>query len=218
MYHTYPPSTSSTNGTNAIIYVSDIYGVPLLQNKLLADSLARANYTVIMPDLFNGDAIPVSSPEGPALNLTEWRTRHAPAEIDRIVGLTLDYMRNELGFKRVGGVGYCFGGKYVPRFLAQGKGVDVGFIAHPSSLETVEIQGIAGPISIAAGELDAAFNVTGRHTAEDILQKKNATYQTNLYSGAPHGFAVRPDLSNARQKYAKEAAFVQAVSWFDAWL
>lgn len=104
-----------------------------------------------MPDLFNGDAIPVSSPEGPALNLTEWRTRHAPAEIDRIVGLTLDYMRNELGFKRVGGVGYCFGGKYVPRFLAQGKGVDVGFIAHPSSLETVEIQGIAGPISIAAG-------------------------------------------------------------------
>lgn len=104
-----------------------------------------------MPDLFNGDAVPTDSPEGPALNLTEWRTRHPPAEIDRIVGLTIAYMRNDLGVKRIGAVGYCFGGKYAVRFLAQGKGIDVGFAAHPSSLETSEIQAIAGPISFAAG-------------------------------------------------------------------
>lgn len=149
IYHSYPQGNAKSD--HAVLYVTDIYGVPLLQNKLLADSIARANYTVIMPDLFNGDAVPSENREGPALNLTEWRTRHPPAEIDRIVGLTIDYMRTELGFSKIGGVGYCFGGKYVPRFLAQGKGIDVGFIAHPSSLETSEIQAIAGPISIAAG-------------------------------------------------------------------
>jgi dienelactone hydrolase len=115
-------------------------------------------------------------------------------------------------------IGYCFGGKYVPRFLASGKGIDVGFIAHPSSLEASEIQGIAGPISIAAGELDAAFNVTLRRNAEDILTGKNATYETNLYSGAPHGFGVRVDLSVPRQKFAKDASFRQAVGWLSAWL
>lgn len=115
----------------------------------MADSIARADYTVIVPDLFAGDAVPSDNREGPALNLTEWRTRHPPAEIDRILGLTVDYIHNELNISRIGGVGYCFGGKYVPRFLAEGKGIDVGFIAHPSGLEEAEIQGIDGPISIA---------------------------------------------------------------------
>ncbi|KAF2710048.1 alpha/beta-hydrolase [Pleomassaria siparia CBS 279.74] len=215
IYHSYPGETA--NASNAILFISDIYGVPLLQNKLLADSLARAGYLVIFPDLFKGDAVPVSSPEG-TLNLTEWRTRHPTEEIDSIVASTITYIRSELGVQRIGGVGYCFGGKYVPRFLADGKGIDVGFIAHPSGLLATEIQSIAGPISIAAGELDTAFNVTGRRAAEDILTAKNTTYQTTLYAGAPHGFAVRVDLNIPRQKYAKESSFVQAIRWFDAWL
>ncbi|KAF2005617.1 alpha/beta-hydrolase, partial [Amniculicola lignicola CBS 123094] len=200
-----------------VIYVTDIYGVPLLLNKLLADSFATA-YPVLMPDLFYGDAVPVSSPEGPALNLTAWRARHPPADIDAIMAATIKYAKEELGAKRIGALGYCFGGKYVPRFLASGKGIDVGFIAHPSSLEVGEIEGIAGAISIAAGELDGAFNATARRIAEDVLQKKNATYQSTVYSGAPHGFAVRPDLTVQRQKFAKEAAFLQALSWFDGFL
>lgn len=67
-------------------------------------------------------------------------------------------------------------------------------------------------------ELDNSFNTTARVAAEGILQKKNATYQTTLYSGAPHGFAVRVDLNSKRQVFAKEAAFAQAVRWFDFWL
>lgn len=67
-------------------------------------------------------------------------------------------------------------------------------------------------------ELDALFNVTGRRAAEDILTSQNATYQTNLYSGAPHGFAVRANLNISRQAFAKQASFLQAVAWFDHWL
>ncbi|KAF2656922.1 alpha/beta-hydrolase [Lophiostoma macrostomum CBS 122681] len=219
IYHAYPQTISNTS--NAILYISDIYGVPLLQNKLLADSLARGtSLPVIMPDLFAGDAIPVSSSEG-SLNLTEWRTRHPTPAIDAIINTTLSYMRVDLGLQRIGSVGYCFGGKYVPRWMASGTngtGIDVGFIAHPSGLERAEIEGVAGPISIAAGELDAAFNTTLRRTAEDVLSAKNATYQTVLYSGAPHGFGVRVDLSNAQQRFAKEGAYRQAVGWLGAWL
>lgn len=69
-----------------------------------------------------------------------------------------------------------------------------------------------------AGELDNAFNVTARYNAEAILTSKQATYQTNFYSGAPHGFAVRPNVTVARQVYAKEAAYFQAVLWLAAWL
>jgi dienelactone hydrolase len=96
--------------------------------------------------------------------------------------------------------------------------VDVGFIAHPSGLETSEIQAINGPISIAAGQLDAAFNATARRTAEDILSAKGAIFETTLYSQAPHGFAVRANMTVPAQRFAKEASFLQAVGWFGAWL
>jgi dienelactone hydrolase len=43
-------------------------------------------------------------------------------------------------------------------------------------------------------------------------------YQITLYSGVEHGFAVRADISKKEVKYAKEAAFIQAVAWFDEFL
>lgn len=66
--------------------------------------------------------------------------------------------------------------------------------------------------------LDASFNSTAKAAAETILQSNNVTFQSNLYAGAPHGFAVRANLSVPLQAYAKQASFVQAVTWFDAWL
>lgn len=148
IYHSYPPGANTSS--KAILFVTDIFGVPLLENKLLADSLAANDYLVIMPDLFAGDAISVEEQEA-GLNLTEWRTLHPPSEIDRIINTTISYMRNQLRVDKIGGVGYCFGGKYVPRFLTNSGGIDIGFIAHPSSLTEPEIRAIQRPISIAAG-------------------------------------------------------------------
>jgi dienelactone hydrolase len=37
----------------------------------------------------------------------------------------------------------------------------------------------------------------------------------SLYAAVEHGFAVRGDMSDAKAKYAKEAAFLQALQWFD---
>lgn len=203
----------------------------------LADSIASNGYLVLVPDLFNGDPVGVEEQEA-GLNLTEWRALHPQSAIETVINSTIQYARNELGIKKLGGVGYCFGGKYVGRWLkGDDSGLDVGFVAHPSNLLETEIQAIAGPLSIAAGSklklhasllvlfvlltrvaLDASFNSTAKSKAESILNANNITFQTNLYSQAPHGFAVRPNLTIPQQAYAKQASFVQAVTWFDAWL
>lgn len=148
MYISYPPGRNTS--AKALLYVTDIFGVPLLQNKLLADSLAANDYLVVMPDLFRGDAISVEEQEA-GLNLTDWIGQHTPAEIDSILNTTIEYMRSEFGVEKIGGLGYCFGGKYVPRFLTASGGIDVGFIAHPSSLTEQEIGGVKKGLSIAAG-------------------------------------------------------------------
>jgi dienelactone hydrolase len=85
--------------------------------------------------------------------MTAWLAKHPVSDIDSIIAATIKHMRDDLGAKRIGTVGYCFGGKYVARFLAKGKGVDAGFMAHPSSMENKEIEAILAPLSIgAAGE------------------------------------------------------------------
>jgi dienelactone hydrolase len=160
-----------------------------------------------------------------------------PDTVDPIVEKTLAYMK-EQGAKKIGAVGYCFGGKYVARFLAKGKGVDVGFTAHPSFVDEAELRGMTGPLSIAAAgklrkpdktwnnaitnniaETDTIFPEDKRHESERILKDMSSIpYQMVLYSGVEHGFAVRGDLNKPEIKFAKEAAFIQAVQWFDEFL
>ena len=67
-------------------------------------------------------------------------------------------------------------------------------------------------------ETDTIFPAEKRHRSEEVLKKVGVPYQFNLYSGVEHGFAVRADLSTKVAKYAKEAAFLQAVQWFDTHL
>jgi dienelactone hydrolase len=70
-------------------------------------------------------------------------------KVDPIVESVIKHLRGELGVKRLGGVGYCFGGKYVCRWLKEGS-LDVGYTAHPSFVDAEELQAIKGPLSIAA--------------------------------------------------------------------
>ena len=127
----------------------------LLESRLtlhrLADSIASNGYLVLVPDLFAGDPVSVEEQEA-GLNLTEWISLHPQSAIEAVINTTIQYARNELGIEKLGGVGYCFGGKYVGRWLkGDNSGLDIGFVAHPSNLLETEIQAIAKPLSIAAG-------------------------------------------------------------------
>lgn len=90
--------------------------------------------------------------------------------------------------QKIGGVGYCFGAKYVVRHLNPDVfKIDVGYIAHPSSVTMEELRGIKGPLSIAAAEIDAIFPAEKRYESERILKEISLPYQVNLYGGVAHG-------------------------------
>ncbi|KAJ5047072.1 uncharacterized protein L3040_002915 [Drepanopeziza brunnea f. sp. 'multigermtubi'] len=216
-YLSYPPGKPSQQNSSAevaILYLTDIFGVELINNRLLADRLAAAGYLVVEPDLFGGDPVPVDQMGTPGFNMTEWRARHPPEAIDAVVTSTIAAIRSQFGVKKIGAVGYCFGGKYVARFLAQGRGLDAGFTAHPSNVVATEWEGIAAPLSIAFGELDGSNTPAQRAAAEAIFRAKNATFQTSLYAGAEHGFAVRTNLTDPKKAFAQESAYFQAVRFW----
>lgn len=103
--------------------------------------------------------------------------------------------------------------QYVVRHYQNG--IKVGYSAHPSFVEEEELAGITGPYSISAAETDEIFPAEKRHKSEEILAKTGQPWQINLFSGVSHGFAVRGDQNVKAEKYAKEQAFAQAVSWMN---
>ena len=90
-------------------------------------------------------------------------SKHQPPTVLPVGEATIKAMREEHGVKRLAGVGYCLGAKYVCRFMAEGKGIDAGYFAHPTAVQADEVKGVAGPLSIAAaGELKVASSVPSR--------------------------------------------------------
>ncbi|KAI1453743.1 alpha/beta-hydrolase [Annulohypoxylon moriforme] len=200
-----------------VLYLTDVFGIQLAENKLLADSFGRAGYITVAPDMFNGTPAPGDINGQPNFNVTKFLADHSPEATDPIIATAIDFLRTELGVKKVVATGYCFGGRYTFRVLAEGKGVSAGFAAHPSLLEDGEISAITGPASIAAADGDDMTPAERRSAIEALLLETGHPYSLALYGGTQHGFGVRANISDPKQKFGKEEAFFQAIRWFNAW-
>ncbi|KAF2819615.1 alpha/beta-hydrolase [Ophiobolus disseminans] len=214
------PAPSSPSSHPAIILLTDVYGYTFPNTRLIADAFASAGYMTLVPDLFNGSEVPWPPPESFNLQTYIETTMPGPESVDCIVEGVLGYLRG-LGVKRVGGVGYCFGGRYVCRFL-KGRngegGLDAGFVGHPSFVEEEEVRNVGKPLSIAAAQTDEIFTTAKRYETEAILGAKEVPWQICVYGGTTHGFAVKGHMSTKEARRAKEGAFKQAVAWFEEYL
>ncbi|KAI0505744.1 dienelactone hydrolase [Xylaria bambusicola] len=214
------PDPAKAHKDTAILYLPDVIG--LWQNsKLIADQFAANGYLTLIIDLFNGDPVSLNPPAGFEIfkwleNGSDGKNPHTKEHVDPIVVEAIKWLQTEKGIKKLGSVGYCFGAKYVARHFD--KGINVGYMAHPSFVDEDELRGFKGPLSIAAAETDQIFPAEKRHRSEEILKEVGQPYQINLYSGVVHGFAVRSDITKKDEKFAKEQAFLQAVQWFDYFL
>ncbi|KAH8804457.1 dienelactone hydrolase [Xylogone sp. PMI_703] len=217
-----------------ILYIPDVLGI-YQNSQLIADQLAANGYTTVVPDLFKGDQLELNIFDGDQLDtsidpthpgdfdLLGWLQAgrndagpHTSPHVDPIIVDSIQYMKEMLGVKRIGSVGYCFGAKYVVRHYKNG--IDVGYIAHPSFVEEEELSAILGPLCISAAETDPIFPAESRHRSEEILRETGQAYQISLFSGVLHGFAVRGETTLRVQKFAKEQAFLHAINWFNTWL
>jgi dienelactone hydrolase len=99
----------------ALLYLPDVMGI-WVNSQLMADQFAANGYFCIIPDIFNGDALSLNRPAG--FDLKKWisegsdgKNPHTTAAVDPIVEATIKIIKEELGFAKIGAVGYCFGAK-----------------------------------------------------------------------------------------------------------
>lgn len=80
--------------------------------KLQADLFAQTfKCTVVMPDLFNGGAIPADAFDKGPVDLKSFLERHTVDTVDPIIEKTIKYLQEDKKIQKIGAVGYCFGGK-----------------------------------------------------------------------------------------------------------
>jgi dienelactone hydrolase len=123
-----------TNPKAIIVMYSDIFGLPLPNNKLIADAFAKSGeYLVYQPDFFQGDPVPLKIADllipvdttkqstfkkytgmlASAPSFVMWSTRHKSGPTHKVCMDFLGALRRATPREqKIGMVGFCWGGRY----------------------------------------------------------------------------------------------------------
>ncbi|EHL01458.1 putative protein AIM2 [Glarea lozoyensis 74030] len=138
---------NQTNPRAIIVVDSDVFGLNLPNNKLIADSYAASGeYLVYMPDFFKGDPlalkiadllIPVDEKKlgtfakytgllASAPSFAAWSMRHKAGPTDEIATTFLRELRKATPEgRKIGIVGMCWGGRYAIRSGLESKMIEI---------------------------------------------------------------------------------------------
>ncbi|KAL4252870.1 AB hydrolase superfamily protein [Abortiporus biennis] len=211
-----------------VLVLTDVFGIPLNNNKLLADGFAKNGFKTIIPDLFNGDPYPdFARPEDfkawREQNYATWWSRHGRDSWIPPLDKVVEALKAE-GVTRFGTTGYCFGAP--PAFyLAFKNESHVTALSHPSRLEIpADLERYKAeskaPLLINSCEVDPQFTKESQAIADEIFGdgKFSPGYERTYWEGCTHGFAVRGDLSDPKVKAGKEGAFEATAKFYQKYL
>ncbi|KAJ5915437.1 dienelactone hydrolase family protein [Penicillium verhagenii] len=107
-------------------------------------------------------------------------------------------LRRELGFAKVGAVGYCYGGWASFRLGARehrleggGRLVDCISVGHPSLLSRRDVDEVDVPVQVLAPEVDLAFDVEFKRYAFETLLGLNVAFEYRHFPRVGHGCLAR---------------------------
>jgi len=203
----------------AVLLLTDVFGLGLVNNKLLTDDYARNGFKTITPDILNGDPVsPDAFNPGNNFDIGQWFGKghdqaHTRPTIDKVIAaLKAD------GITVFAAVGYCFGGRYVFD-LAFDNVITAAAVAHPSLLQVPAdlekyVSSSKAPLLINRCTVDQMFPPEAQAKADELFKGFAPGYKREYFEGCTHGFAVRGDLSDPKVKAGKEGAFKATVEWF----
>ncbi|KAJ7173460.1 dienelactone hydrolase endo-1,3,1,4-beta-D-glucanase [Mycena filopes] len=201
-----------------ILFLADAFGLPLINNKLLADDYAEHGFKTIMPDILLGDPVP-SDAMDPGMNfdVEGWLAKHTQVKTRPVIDKVIAALKAE-GVTGFAAVGYCFGGRYVFDLAVDNITV-ASAVAHPSLLQIpADLEKYAAsskvPLLINSCTVDTQFPLEAQAKADELFANFGPGYKREYFEGCTHGFAVRGDLSDPKVKAGKEGAFKATVEWF----
>ena len=147
--------------------------------------------------------------------------KHREAVSKPIIDKFIDHVKHIPGTGKVGALGFCWGGRYAILATHGGAGgVDAGYACHPAMVGIpADLDPVSKPLSLAFGDQDSLVNQEAVGQFIDVLgKKKDIPHEIRIYEDQIHGFAVRGDENNEKDKKAMDDAFKQGIDWFNKYL
>ncbi|KAJ8087725.1 hypothetical protein PM082_006562 [Marasmius tenuissimus] len=231
-----PAPEDSEDSEKAVVLLTDIFGLPLNNPKVIADSLAkRLGCDVWVPDLFAGkppfevEKMSYQPPERAGEKFSQFKfimsvlpslpklLKNRASVVDKRLTKFFEKLRQERPhYKKIGAVGYCFGGATAVRF-GKTDYVHSIVVCHPGPFSDKDLKAVKVPCSWVCAEDDFTFPKAKREKAEaEFAKRKDPShqYQFEVYKGTTHGFACRPNMEYPEVKEGFEGAMDQTVEWF----
>ncbi|KAH6785682.1 hypothetical protein C2S51_038137 [Perilla frutescens var. frutescens] len=198
------------NNATGILLLSDIFGFQDSATRDFAYRVACNGYNVLVPDLFGGDWW---SKDRPQALLQEWIAEQKPERVAQAIFASAEWMKKELAgegiSKKLGVIGFCYGGGRVIDILAQDEdayfGSGVSF--YGTRIDSSAASKIKVPLLLMTGENDALCPIT-------ILEectKRNEESKMVVFRGRGHGFVHRPQ--TPEEDADAEEAFLIMRNW-----
>ncbi|SNX84240.1 related to AIM2 - cytoplasmic protein involved in mitochondrial function or organization [Melanopsichium pennsylvanicum] len=240
-YVAQPANPSSDSASKAIIYFYDAFGLKLDNNKIIPDKLADATgLTVYVPDIFNGGGVPESALASAPSTAEEMKSasfmsklktgaamakagpffaKNLPAFKIPTLKKWIEQLKESKGYSKLGGTGFCYGGKLVIALNATGH-INVSVANHPSMVTKGDVASIKNAILFNCAEEDPMFAEAYAKQVEKEWSEKGdkPPHKFVYYPNTVHGFAARPNLGDKLVKEAFEKAFVNSVDFWKAHL
>jgi len=137
-----------------------------------------------------------------------WLIKHREAVSLPLIQGFVDYLRSDPAHKKIGAVGFCWGGRYAILLTHEGAVpfVDAAVACHPSFLSIpTEIEKIEKPVDIEVGDSDDILKMSDVEKIQEIFKSKPQC-EIEVHPDQVHGFSVRGDLDVEKDKKAKEKA------------
>ncbi|KAM7210362.1 Alpha/Beta hydrolase fold [Rhypophila decipiens] len=201
------PANASTK-KRAILQIHDLFGWTFPNNRLLADHYAvETNSTVYLPDFFDGLVIPsdlIAQEKWDQIDLAGFAAKNSREIREPEVFGWARYLGHELGFEKLGAVGFCFGGWAVFRLaslehesgLGDGKRlVDCISAGHPTWLKESDVDGANTNVGVQvlSTEVDQQFNPQLKAYTFNKLQERGVPFEWVHFPGVGHGCLARGD-------------------------
>ncbi|XP_052189186.1 uncharacterized protein LOC127799305 [Diospyros lotus] len=203
-------AVKNNNGTG-ILLLSDIFGFEDSSTRDFAYRVACNGYNVLVPDLFRGDPWAKGRPKNV---FEEWLSSHSFERVAKDITASTKWMMDEFvaaGIsKKLGLIGFCFGGGRVIDVLAQDEGASfgIGISFYGTRIDPSVAANIKVPVLLIAGDKDPLCPVT---TLEDIKERIGEGCRVMIFRGRGHGFAHRPE--SAEEDGDAEQAFMVVRNW-----
>ena len=187
----------------------------------IQDPVAAPNQTLIEHHSFHGEVVEPDTMSNPAkrekFDLGAFLARNSKANRrDEIFQFAKDLKAQ---YKKVGAIGFCWGAWPCLQLGAKGNNLlDCTAVAHATMAEKSEIEALGVPTQVMAAETDTQFTPELKQFTVETLPKLGIPYEYLYFPGVVHGFAIKGDGDDPKQKEALERAKNLAVNFFKEYL